>query len=183
MLNRRLFQYKTVVAAFLCVLSQSAARADECPLAGPSQLISARAPGIKSHAFTMTSERESTETVVLAGGAKLQLSVKGCEYFVLAVRYESMGSRLNPEDSRGAYLAAAEALAALSLAKPDTFFNLPLAARELRNIAARKSKPERGVEIPIPMAMEPVPSLTVERWGSISNQSRFVELHLAWGPA
>lgn len=171
------------MVALLCAQSQVTARADECPLAAPSQLVSARASEVKSHIFSLVSDRESLELVVLASGAKLQLSVKACEYSVLAVRYEAKGAGLSPSDSRGAYLAAADALTALSLVKPDTFFNLPLAARELRMVAARKSRPERGVQVPIPKTIEPEPWVTVENWGSSPNRSRFVELSLVWGPA
>jgi len=171
------------MAALLCALSHSAVTADECPLAGPSPLISSRAPQVKSHTFTLEDERKSIEVVMLAGGAKLQLSVQGCEYFVLTVRYESQGTGLSPHDARGAYLAAADALIALSSTRPETFFDLPLAARVLRRVATRKAKPERGVEIPIPKSMEPAPYMTVESWGSSHNRSRFVELQLVWGPA
>lgn len=157
--------------------------ADECPLAAPGRMITAPSQSVAAHAFEMPNARETRETVVLRSGAKLQLSLSGCEYVELAVRFEAKGPRLTATNTRGAFRLAADALAALASTKVSTVFDLKVSEQALRRAAAAKATPVANEEIQIPDGMEPPARVTVERWGTDAKGFRFVELRLVWGPA
>ncbi len=157
--------------------------ADECPLAAPSQLITAQPRSVVSHTFAMPSARETREVVQLKGGGKLQVNLSGCEYVVMAIRYETKGPWLATADARGAYRLAADALAALASTRAATVFDLVKAEKALRRAAAGSATPKPSEEIPVPDGMEPPPYVSVERWGTEASHRRFVEVRLVWGPA
>lgn len=121
---------KMIAFAAGIMISAHAAAQDGCVRSEPSPVFPKAAASI--HSFSATAPTEAVESLRLPSGEELRLEHGGCEYYVLAFEFSGAAG---PD----AYISAAKMLDSLRPLQPDARFDLPLAARTLRAMSARRA--------------------------------------------
>lgn len=110
------------------MIAAHAAAQDGCVRSEPSPVFPKAASAI--HSFIPKSPTEAIETLRLPSGEKLRLEHGGCEYYVLVVEFSAAAKQ-------NAYAHAANLLDSLLPQQPVTSFDLTLAVKTLRGMAAK----------------------------------------------
>jgi hypothetical protein len=121
---------KMIAFATSVMITAHAAAQDGCVRSEPSPAFPQAAPGI--HKFTVKSTTEAVETLRLPSGEVLRLEHGGCEYYVLVLEFSAVAKQ-------NAYASGAQLLDSLRPQQPDANFDLALAAKTLRVMAARNA--------------------------------------------
>jgi hypothetical protein len=123
---------RAIVFAVVLVMPAISAKAGaDCVRHVPVPVFPKKVATMRSTAFHPVSGNEANEEVVFATGERLKIRNWGCESFVMTFRYESKTLPASG-DGRAWYERAAEVLERISRLEPQTPFDLPLAARQLR---------------------------------------------------
>jgi hypothetical protein len=106
-------------------------------------------PKLASHAFRSATDIAAVEVVILDSGNTLEVVNWGCEYFAVRLRYDFVGPPRPLSDRGWWYRKAVEALSTAQELGADPTFDLDLAAKQLKTLAASDPPPDQVEEYPV----------------------------------
>lgn len=157
----------------------------ECVRGEPKPWFEVKTKSEKSKYYKKISETEALEALVTRDGDSLTIFNGGCEYYVIAIRYEFPEKAHDKKDSRWWFPKTVKALLRARELGADSVFDLRKSAQTINRVASDKKVVTDIVEEPVEGEGTDFlqTRISITNYGSLPQQSgSFVELELFTGP-
>lgn len=157
----------------------------ECVRGDPKPWFGAKTKSKKSNHYTNISSTEALEALVTRDGDTLTIFNGGCEYYVIALRYEFSEKAHDKKDRRWWFGKAAKSLLRAYELGADSVFDLKKSAQTINRIANDKMVVKEIAEVPVEGDGSDFlqTRISITNYGQLPQESgSFVELELFKGP-